>query len=202
MWDIGSLFSKALHRVHRGPAGKLGDTRQGRSSMNYKIEIYPAEKLSSERRLELEKWFEKEFSYIPLQWAEPAWYVLALSDSVLIGRVGILGRKVSINGSILAIAGISGVITATEWQGQGVGTAMVKSAAEFICTQLGLHYSLLLCRSRVAPFYAKLGWRIVEGPTTFDQPSGKMVFPRLTMILECGEKQWPKGPIDLCGLPW
>jgi hypothetical protein len=57
------------------------------------------------------------------------------------------------------------------------------------------------CRSELAPFYAKFGWKIIDSPTTVDQPSGKVVFPRLTMILECGKKPWPKGTIDLFGLP-
>ena len=170
--------------------------------MNYKIEIHPAKNLSSERSSELSRWFDKEFGKIPFQWTEPDWYVLALSDSTLIGRVGIIERKVSINGYLLEIAGISGVITGVEWRGLGVATDMLKSAAEFIYNPLKISYCLLLCRSKVAPFYAKLGWKIIDGPTTFDQPSGKAIFPKLTMILECGEKQWPKGPIDLCGLPW
>jgi hypothetical protein len=32
------------------------------------------------------------------------------------------------------------------------------------------------CRSELVPFYAKLGWKIIDSPTTFDQPSGKMAF--------------------------
>jgi hypothetical protein len=58
------------------------------------------------------------------------------------------------------------------------------------------------CRSELAPFYAKFGSEIIDSHTTFDQSSGKMVFPGLTMILECGKKPWRKGAIDLFGLPW
>lgn len=170
--------------------------------MSHTIEIHSAKNIPSERSLELGRWFNKEFGQIPFQWAEPHWYVLALSDSKLIGRVGIIERKVSVNGHLLEIAGISGVITDVEWRGSGVATDMLRSATEFITNQLKIIYCLLLCRSKLAPFYAKLGWKIIEGPTTFDQPSGKTVFPRLTMILELGETQWPNGPVDLCGLPW
>jgi predicted acetyltransferase len=170
--------------------------------MNHKIEIHSAKNLSAERSLELVRWFDKEFGKIPFQWANPDWYVVALSDSTLIGRLGIVERKVSINGYLLKIAGISRVITDDQWRGSGVAIDMLKSATEFIHNQLKVNYCLLLCRSQVAPFYAKLGWGIIDGPTTFDQPSGKAVFPRLTMILECGKKPWPKGTIDLCGLPW
>jgi hypothetical protein len=170
--------------------------------MSHTIEIHSAKNIPSERSLELVRWFDKEFGKIPFQWAGPDWYVLALSDDKLSGRVAIVERKVSVNGGLIEIAGISGVITATECRGQGVGNTMLRSAAEFIQTQLKINYGLLLCRSQVAPFYEQLGWKIIDGPTTFDQPSGKTVFPRLTMVLELDEKPWPDGPVDLCGLPW
>ena len=170
--------------------------------MNLKIEIHSAKNLSSERSLELASWFDKESGQIPFLWAKPNWFVLALSDTKLIGRVGIIERKVSVNGCLFEIAGISGVITDVEWRGAGVATNMLRSATTFICNQLKVSFCLLLCRSKLAPFYAKLGWKIIDGPTTFDQPTGKAVFPRLTMILELGEKPWPDGPVDLCGLPW
>lgn len=166
------------------------------------IEIHSAKELSPERSLELVNWFDNEFGKIPFQWADPDWYVLALSDSKLIGRVGIIERKVSVSGDMLEIAGISGVVTDEGWRGAGVASEMLKRATAFISDQLKIKYCLLLCRSEVAPFYTKLGWKITNETTTFDQPSGKTVFPRLTMILEGGGVTWPKGPVDLCGLPW
>lgn len=116
--------------------------------------------------------------------------------------MGIVQRKVSVNGDILEIAGISGVVTHIEWRRRGIASDMLKAATAFIGNQLKINFCLLLCRSEVAPVYEKLGWKIIDGPTTFDQPSGKAVFPRLTMILEGGEEPWPKGPFDLGGLPW
>jgi hypothetical protein len=50
--------------------------------------------------------------------------------------------------------------------------------------------------------YATLGWQIVEGPTTFEQPTGRATYPRRTMVLTFGSAPWPHGPIDLRGLPW
>jgi hypothetical protein len=170
--------------------------------MNPKIEIHSAEALPSERKQELIGWFEKEFGQIPFQWADPDWYVLALSGSRLIGRVGIVQRKVFVSGGLIEIAGISGVVTDIEWRRTGIASDMLQAAAAFVSNQLKINFCLLLCRSEVAPVYKKLGWKIIGGPTIFDQPSGKAVYPRLTMILEAGEKPWPKGPVDLCGLPW
>lgn len=85
------------------------------NQMSCKTEIHPAKNLSSERRSELAQWFEEEFGHIPFQWTSPNWYVLALSDSTLIGRLGIIERKASVNGKLLEVAEISGVITHSEW---------------------------------------------------------------------------------------
>ena len=119
--------------------------------MNLKIEIHSTKNLSSERSLELASWFDKEFGKIPFQWADPDWYVLALSDTKLIGRVGIVERKVSVNGCLFEIAGISGVITDVEWRGSGVATDMLQNATTFICNQMKVSFCLLLCRSKLAP---------------------------------------------------
>jgi hypothetical protein len=68
--------------------------------------------------------------------------------------------------------------------------------------ELGAEFALLLCRQEVTPVYARLGWKIVDGPTTFWQPGGRLTYSELTMIFECGQQSWPTGPIDLGGLPW
>ncbi len=99
--------------------------------MNPKIEIHSAKVMSPERKQELVRWFKKEFGKIPFQWADPDWYVLALSGSKLVGRVGIIERKILIDGCFLEIAGISGVITDQEKRKSGIGTAMLKGAAAF-----------------------------------------------------------------------
>ncbi len=170
--------------------------------MSWTIEIHPEKDLSSEREAELRQWFQNEFGSIPLQWSKPEWYVLAFSQSNLIGRVGILKRSISVEGTPFEIAGITGMITGLEWRGLRIGTRMLERATEFIRDEMQVAFALLLCRMRVASFYAKLGWKSVEGPTVFEQPSGKVVFPRLTMVLQTGNTPWPKGTIDLCGLPW
>jgi predicted acetyltransferase len=170
--------------------------------MNYKIVIQPREKLSSKQLSELVQWFEEEFGHIPIQWADPEYYVFAISDSEIISRLGIIERKVSVNEHPLNVAGISGVITRSEYRKSGIASYVLKNAVAFISNDLGINYGLLLCRDEVASVYEKLGWKVFDGPTTFHQPNGKMIYHKLTMVLECGQEKWPIGAIDLCGLPW
>lgn len=170
--------------------------------MNYEIDIQSRDNLSSSQLSELVQWFKEEFGSIPIEWAQPEYYVRAAYDSETIGRVGILKRKISVNKHSLNVAGITGLITRSEYRRNGIASRMLKKTAEFISNDLNIDFGLLLCRDEVASFYEKLGWKIVNGPTSFYQPQGKMMFPKLTMIFTYGQEQWPKGEMDLCGLPW
>ena len=61
---------------------------------------------------------------------------------------------------------------------------------------------LRLCSADLVPWYCELGWRHVNAPLTFDQPSGRVGWDEEVMVLPCTDRAWPAGPIDLCGLPW
>lgn len=170
--------------------------------MNPQIEVYSESSLSSQRRAELEDWFCREFGHTSYYWDSPEWYVVALLDSILVGRLGIVERGVSVGEYTILVGGVSGVITHREWRRLGIARAVLDRAVGFIRGELGAEFALLLCRQEVAPFYARLGWELTRGVTTFLQPTGKVVYPRLTMIYACGQERWPDGDVDLCGLPW
>jgi hypothetical protein len=170
--------------------------------MKPQFEVYSKSDLSTKQKADLAEWFDTEFGHIPYQWADPDWYVLASMASGWICRLGIVERTVFVDGQSIAVAGISGVITHSAWRGRKIASTVLKKAADHINDELDVEFALLLCRQEMAPVYAKLGWMSVDGPTVFWQPTGKLTYPKLTMILECGRKSWPPGPIDLCGLPW
>ncbi len=172
--------------------------------MKLEIETYAKSDLSSEQLGELEEWFQKQFGHLPYQWAWGTlnWYVLGRNDHELIGCLGILKRTVSIAERRVQVGGIAGVITHPEWRRRGVASALLKEAVVFIERSLGREFALLLCRDEIIPVYARVGWKRVKGPTWFSQPSGKRLYPGATMVYQCGQRVWPPGPIDLCGLPW
>jgi GNAT superfamily N-acetyltransferase len=170
--------------------------------VNPQIEVHPEGDLSSQNQAELEDWFSREFGHTPYRWASPDWYVVALLDSILVSRLGIVERSVAAGVHIVPVGGVSGVITHREWRGRGIARAVLGRAIEFIASRLGVDFALLLCRQEIVPFYARLGWKLTQGATMFLQPTGKVVYPKLTMVYECGERRWPDGDVDLCGLPW
>ncbi|HNQ18236.1 MAG TPA: GNAT family N-acetyltransferase [Smithellaceae bacterium] len=168
----------------------------------FQIKTIHEKDLTGQKRDQLVQWFEDEFGYIPLKWAEPQWYVLAFNDSELIGRVGIIDRLILVADQQICVGGISGVIAKNEWRNNGIGKKLMAEAVKAIKDKLNVCFGLLLCRKEVSGFYEKLGWKVNDFPTTFEQPQGKMVFPNLTMTYSCEGAFFPNAPIDLNGLPW
>jgi predicted acetyltransferase len=166
------------------------------------ISIIPTTALSCNMHRELEEWFQREFGHIPLEWDKPRWYVLARYENMLIGRIGIVKRKIRVGNSTMLVGGISGVITSPQWRKQGVAGMLLKKTAEFLSEGLNTEFGFLICRDEIAPFYLKNGWETIGASTYFMQGSERYRYTQTSMILRCKERYWPQGDIDLCGLPW
>lgn len=170
--------------------------------MKLTIEIKSENDLQPERKVALEEMFQREFGRDPLIYAAAEWYAMGVLDGSLIGRVGILEREISIGKELLQVGGICGVVTAPEYRARGIASALLNESLAFIKNRLSLPFGLLTCRLKLEVFYERLGWKTVKGPTVFTQPDGVRTCAGLTMVLECGPRLWPEGPIDMRGLPW
>ena len=141
---------------------------------------------------DLDLWFRTQFSHTQFIWSQRPWRVMARDGDDLVGHIGLVTRTVCVDEREVFVAGVGGVMTREAWRGRGVATAMLNASAGFMRDRLGAEFGLLLCRPEVERVYAKSGWRTVEGPTFFDQPSGRAQYPRLTMILPlAATRGWP-----------
>jgi hypothetical protein len=68
--------------------------------------------------------------------------------------------------------------------------------------EMGVDFGLLLCDEDLVSFYSALGWQSVDNPLVYDQPSGKVAFDDVVMIIGCNREEFPVGEIDLNGFPW
>lgn len=136
------------------------------------------------------------------KWAEIDWHVLINEQDHIVTHVGIVERRVTVGGNPVSVGGISAVGTLSKWCGRGYASSALKHAATFIREELKLKFGLLMCNEELVPLYQRLAWKIVESPLVYDQPSGKVKHDLKTMVLCCSLKEWPEGPIDLCGFPW
>jgi GNAT superfamily N-acetyltransferase len=169
--------------------------------MGTRVEIRRATDISGEEQRQLDwPWdISDEPDYV---WTDPDWRVLVWVKDQVVSQLGIVERVCSIGERRVKLGGVGGVIALPEWRGQGLTTAAMKETARFICDELEVEFGLLLCREFVVSFYQALGWQVVKAPVLFDQPGGKAIAPMMAMVLPCRGQEWPRGVIDLCGLPW
>lgn len=128
-------------------------------------------------------------------------------DGLLVSCHWLTERTILVREQLARIAGIRGVATDPAHRRRGFGAAAMRHSAEFIWRERKPDFAMLLSSVMAVPFYQSLGWQIVEGPIWFDQPGGKLdlcaVLPdRPGMVLLPEGGTLPRGPFDLCGLPF
>jgi hypothetical protein len=128
-------------------------------------------------------------------------------DGLLVTYLWLIERTILVQKQPARIVGFRSVATDPAHRRRGFGAAAMRHSADFIWRELKPDFSMLLSSVMGVPFYLSLGWQIVEGPVWIDQPSGKLdraaIAPdRPTMVLLPEGAALPRGPFDLCGLPF
>ncbi|MGD9402326.1 MAG: GNAT family N-acetyltransferase [bacterium] len=151
---------------------------------------------------QLDDLFDSEFGSLPVVFSDSDWFIMGFAGDLLVCRVGIVKRVVSVADEIVVVGGVGGVVTRPDYRKHGYASKLMRCARRFMRDELPADFGMLLCREELEPFYRHLGWRVVPGPTGYAQPGGSMAAKGLTMVIELGKSKWPEGPIDLCGFPW
>lgn len=138
-----------------------------------------------------------------IEWIESAdWHMLIWQDELLVGHVEFSERIINIDSTAIKVGCIGGVCTDPSMRGKGLASVLLKKANEYLKTNLDLEYAILLTSNELEAFYNKFGYTIVKTPCLMEQKVGKVNFEDIVMVLPLKDKSWPKGIIDLCGLPW
>lgn len=168
------------------------------------VEIRYAEALTEEERQALFGWGENIFGIedANYRWRPKDFHFITEEDGRPLSHVGVIKTTVSAGGREVTVGGVGGVVTVPEAQGRHLVHAAMRQADEFIRHELGAEFGLLFCLPRLAPFYARQGWLLVEEEIEIEQPSGKVTWPYHVMAKPCGERVWPAGRVEVGGLPW
>lgn len=168
------------------------------------VEIRLSENLSEEERRALFEWGENIFGAEDLRyrWRPKDLHFVTEEDGRPVSHVGLVRQDVSAGGRPVTVAGVGGVVTVPEAQGRGLAQRGMRHAAEFMCQEWGVEFGLLFCRDALVPFYERLGWRVVNDPVEVEQESGPVVSSLNVLVLPCGGREWPEGPVSLNSLPW
>ena len=138
------------------------------------------------------------------EWSAPTWSVMVKANQRVVTHAGIVYRVIQVGDVRVPVGGISGVRTLDEWRGHGYARAALANAVAFVAVWLWAPFAVVLCPRTDTAFYEHLGWRMVDAPIWSDQPTGRVSLANeMPMILPCqGAAEWPRGSLDLCGLPW
>jgi hypothetical protein len=168
------------------------------------VEIRFAEALTDGERQALFGWGENIFGIedANYRWRPKDYHFITEEDGRPLSHVGVLKTTVRAGEAAVTVGGVGGVVTRPEAQGRHYVHAAMRQAADFICKELGAEFGMLFCLPRLAPFYARQGWQMVEEEIEMEQPDGKVVWPYHVMVWPCGERTWPAGRIEVGGLPW
>jgi hypothetical protein len=166
-----------------------------------RIEVKRDDALAPAERSAVEAWTEVVFGPQPYVIAPVEWRVLLWLDGQLVSHVGLVRRVVQVGGAPVDVGGVGYVGTLAERRRGGLASRTM-GRAHALMDELGVDFGLLVTSQRTAPFYQSLGWGIVPGPLTFDQPAGPLTWPGVAMALPVRRRDWPGGPIDLRGLLW
>ena len=171
-----------------------------------RITIIPAGDLPDDLRATLTRWQRANFpdpATDPFVWEKPEWQVFVFVGDEPVSALGIHRRTATVNGQPVYLGGIGSVDTPAEHRRQGYSTAALRQAAAFMRDTIGADFGLLVTGKNLIPFYGRLGWQAVRGPTWCDHPRrGRVILPHVVMVLPLTGRAWPDGDIDLCGLPW
>ncbi len=140
----------------------------------------------------------------PIKWARPQWSILLWDvDSQLVSYVGALTRLGFCDNQEILIGGIGGVKTHPAQRGKGYAKAGIQRATDFLRRELGVDFSLLVCRAALMTYYQRLGWSAFAGDALVRQNGEKTIFTWNEVMLIPARKALPACRVlDLCGLPW
>jgi aminoglycoside 2'-N-acetyltransferase I len=136
------------------------------------------------------------------KWAQPDWAVMVWEDEEMVSNVHIIERTAKVGTKFIKLGGIGNIATKVEWRQRGYASAALKVAQDFLQDPLQVDFGLMIATEQMTFRYSKAGWREVAHLLQIDQPSGKTTLDYPVMVLPVCEQTWPKGSIDLCGLPW
>ncbi len=168
------------------------------------VQILPCDQVPGDVTEGLAEWTQSIFGEeeTRLAWAEIDWRVLVFCRGEPASTLAITLRAARVGGTAVRLAGIGNLMTLPSWRGRGLASRALQEAARFMRETLEVEFGFLLCSAVLVPYYRALGWRPLDAPVWFDQPSGPQRWEEEALVLACSSRAWPEGTVDLCGLPW
>jgi len=146
------------------------------------------------------------FSQTSYWGAQPSYRLwLETENHEILAHLDFECRQIMVDQTTLSVAGVGEVATHPKFQRSGLGRALMHQLRHTLLS-LSIPFGYLQCRPAVVDFYVRVGWhQISQTAKSIDPDTQQMsVYQGPSLILPvCATlDEWPKGVIDLKGMPW
>lgn len=139
---------------------------------------------------------------VDYEWAGSDWCIIGTIHHQVVSHIGLLKREVTVDGAPIWVGGVGSVMTDPGFQKQGLAAALLKEANTVMRDHLQVGYGMLFCSPSMVHYYQKCGWQMIESHVEGVSRGSKIIFPFPVMSICISGQPWPKGEVDICGLPW
>jgi hypothetical protein len=138
-----------------------------------------------------------------MQWAPKTLRSMVWNEELLACHVGALVRDVVMDGRLVRVGGIGGVMTAPAVRRRGYARAALATMRRYLIDDQQVSFLLLFCPADLCSFYGHLGWQSFMNAPVIEQRSKKVqLLSCRTMVQEGTEIAPISGTLDLRGAPW
>ena len=140
-----------------------------------------------------------------LEWRQKDLHFIFDDDATgrALAHVSLLRQEVEVDGQIIPVGGIGGVFTAPTARGKGHAAKLIDHALDYARERLACRFGMLLCNTRVRPYYEMLGWQVIADPVSILHQGQPIRCPTNVMIKPLqAAVVWPNGAVDLRSRPW
>jgi GNAT superfamily N-acetyltransferase len=141
-------------------------------------------------------------AHLGLSWRPKDEHIVRYVDDQFAAKASVLTHCVVINDEEVLVGGVGGVLTMPAFQGQGHATAVLNYLTGYLRDRLKVPFGVLFCNPELVPFYARLGWRVIEDTVKIQQPHGTIASPLPVMNVSYSQQPWPAGTVYLNSEPW
>ena len=120
----------------------------------------------------------------------------------LVASTGMVVVDVEVDGDLLPVVGLGGVIVSAPNRGRGLARRVVEVALSR-ARQIGPRFAILFCHEDRAGLYRRLGFVEMPGDVLVEQRSSYATMPQRTMWIALhDDATWPPGNVIVHSLPF
>lgn len=149
-------------------------------------------------------WREHVFAPVGrhIEWEPLAHHYVCVEEGRLAAHLSCDIKRLRHGGRTISILAIGSVVVHPEFQGRKLGVRLLEYVHGLLGSVFDAAGAWLFCDEGLVPYYARAGYRRVPNPVTFQQSSGLVACPWVSMIFEKKGPLIGDGEVVIDSRPW